>query len=52
MKGPGLWRVSTKPAALTAVTRVLKAGLLTAMSTMVGMVLVGCGVDGVAELTG
>src|ERR1700728_1788146 len=35
VKGPGLLRVSTRPAALTAATRVLWIGELTAFSTMV-----------------
>ena len=35
VKGPGLLRVSTKPPALTAATRVLWIGELTAFSTMV-----------------
>src|SRR5277367_6448112 len=35
VKGPGLLRVSTRPAALTAATRVLWIGELAAFSTMV-----------------
>ncbi len=56
VKGPGLLRVSTRPAALTAATRVLWIGELAAFSTMVlgGVhggaayiwILLGTGADG------
>ena len=36
VKGPSPLRVSTNPAAVTAVTRVDKSGVATAASTMVG----------------
>ena len=45
VKGPGELSVSTRPAALTAATRVVWIGELTAFSTMVLVGIHGCAAD-------